>query len=92
MLKIIWLTWSLTTAADLTSTHIALSRPGVVEVNPMLQSPATRDVIVGSESALGAFACQKLRRDHPRWAIGLTIAAGGFHTWATIHNLQQGRH
>lgn len=94
MRTLIWLAWLTSASADLQTTHGAIAR-GAHESNPALQMPApARDALVlGVSGGMAcALACTRFYQEHPRAAWVLTGVAAGLHTWAAVHNLQQGRH
>jgi len=79
------------TAADGYLTWLAVHR-GAVEVNPFV-APIAGDAagLSGLKVATGAvtlLAVERLRRDHPRAAMWMMIAANGTMTWAVWHNSQ----
>lgn len=78
----------LSSAGDAVSTELALSRPGIVESNPWMQSTEIR---IGAKIAGTAFLwwlTEWLHRRNPRIAWAVRIAAVAAFSYATQSNFR----
>ena len=94
MKTLLWLAWLASAGVDLQTTHDAIAR-GAHEANPALQmsAPARDTLVLGASGAMAcALTCTGFYKQHPRAAWVITGLAAGLHTYAAVHNLQQGRH
>ena len=79
-------------AFDTLSTLDALQRHGVREANPIIGSnlPLGMALKLIANALLG-YTADKAYHKGSKWALPLTIGAGGAQIGAGIHNLRQGR-
>lgn len=88
VIKGLLLTWFLTSStADAVSTELALRRPGITEVNPLMRGGITERMALRGGATTGAtYLFIKLWPNHPRLtAIAISAVSGEF-TVLTIHN------
>ena len=91
-MKTLLILLAMSAASDGYSTQRALDR-GAIESNPLLGHRPSIARIALTEGALTAgagIALHFLHKSHPKVADGLAIEGIGLHTYATIHNTQQG--
>ena len=75
--------------ADLRTTDIGLSRPGVWERNPILGKHPS-DLRLYATGVVGGMLVQhcarRLRVRHPRAAVWMLVAVGSLHAYLAVHN------
>ena len=73
-------------AADASTTHVALGRPGVSE-RFLTPSPLANDAILAGQAAALYAVTTRIQRPALRWTVRLAIA--GVHGTAALYNLRQ---
>jgi len=77
--------------ADPVSTHIALSRPGTYEANPLLPNQAAMWSLKAGASAVEIYGVHRAwTTGHKRAAVVTTLIIVAANGWVAAHNLQQG--
>lgn len=75
--------------ADLRTTDIGLSRPGVWERNPILGKHPS-DLRLYATGVVGGmlvqYCARRLRVRHPRAAVWMLVAVGSVHAYLAVHN------
>jgi hypothetical protein len=74
-------------AADLITTERALSRPGLYEGNPLMQTPGARVGVKAVATAVVLLGCREMdRREHHGWSRGLRLAVVLAWSGAAVNN------
>lgn len=86
MLKLAFVTWAACTAADATTTHIALSQ-GAHEAM-LTQNAVANDFILAAVNIPAMVVVEQWSKKHRKAAFALALAVSASHGWVAYHNVQ----
>jgi hypothetical protein len=82
--------WLFGGTSDAVSTHYALTHGATEAV--LSNRPVVTDIMVGTETAGGAFLLIRLHRSHPKTAVAFGILAGAGRSYIAYRNVRAVSH
>ena len=85
MLSLTLGTWLAVCSADMTSSHMAVSRGAHERL--LTSNPWVNDAIIGGTAAVGAVSLHRMGQTHPRLAVLVGVGLVGLRAGIVWHNI-----